>query len=110
MADTHATKPEISTGMTPRDAAQRLDAVGWGLFFLWVGSAWLAGIDEGVGLLGVGIITLGVQVLRRYAGLALEGFWVVVGSLFALGGLWQVLDAQLPLVPFLLVLDRKSVV
>jgi len=62
--------------------ARKLAAIGWGLFFIWVGVALFAHLGWGVGLLGVGIITLGVQATRKYFGLKLEGFWIAVGFLF----------------------------
>lgn len=83
--------------------ARRLDAVGWGVFFLWVGVALIAGFGWGVGLLGVGIITLGTQAARRSFGLAREGFWVLVGLLFVLAGAWEVLAVRHSLVPFVLI-------
>ena len=82
--------------------AHRLDAAGWGLFFVWVGIALMADIGWGIGLLGVGVITLGGQIARRSFGLALEGFWVVVGLLFLLGGIWELLGVPFGLVPLLL--------
>lgn len=72
-----------------RSLIKKLDAIGWGLFFIWIGAAFLADVGWGAGLLGVGIITLGGQVTRKYFGLPLEKFWIVVGSLFALLGIWE---------------------
>ena len=80
---------------------KNLDAAGWGLFFIWIGVAVLSKVGWGEGLLGVGIITLGAQVARRYFGLKLEGFWVVVGFFFVLGGVWKLLNVQLGLLPIL---------
>ncbi len=84
--------------------AHKLEAAAWGLFFVWVGVALIANIGWGVGLLGVGVIALVAQVARRSFGLAVERFWVVVGLLFVLGGLWELLGLQLNLVPVLLIL------
>jgi hypothetical protein len=89
--------------MSESDLAKKLDAAGWGLFFVWVGIAFLANLDLGVGLLGVGVITLGGQAARKHFNLKLEGFWVVVGLLFVVGGLWAWFGVELPLVPILLV-------
>ena len=83
--------------------AKKLDALGWGLFFIWVGIAFLADFHIGVGLLGVGIITLGGQAARKFLDLKLEGFWVVVGLLFFVGGLWELFEAEVGLVPILLI-------
>jgi hypothetical protein len=72
-----------------RDLANKLDAVGWGLFFIWVGVAFLADVAIGVGLLGVGVITLGMQAVRKYFQLDFEE--------------WELFAVELPLVPILLI-------
>ena len=87
----------------PSTLARRLDAIGWGAFFVWVGIAVLADIGVGIGLLGVGIITLGGQALRRTNALPLEGFWVVIGTLFLVGGMWEMFSIQVGLMPLLLI-------
>jgi hypothetical protein len=76
--------------------AKKLDAVGWGLFFIWVGIAFLANVGWGVGLVGVGIVALGAQAVRKYFGLPLERFWLVVGGAFVVWGVWRLLRIQLP--------------
>jgi hypothetical protein len=43
-----------------------LDAVGWGLFFIWMGIAILADVGWGVGLIGTGLIILGGLGAREY--------------------------------------------
>jgi hypothetical protein len=80
---------------------KKLDAAGWGLFFVWIGIALIADVGWGMGLLGVGIITLGAQAARNYFGLKLEGFWVVTGFLFVLGGVWELFNVPLDLMPIL---------
>ena len=81
----------------------KLDAAAWGLFFVWVGVALIANLGWGLGLLGVGVITLGGQLARKYFSLTVERFWVVVGLLFVLGGVWELLGLQFSLVPILLI-------
>ncbi len=82
---------------------KKLDAAGWGLFFIWTGIAFLADVGWGAGLLGVGLITLGAQATRRYFGLELEGFWIAVGFLFIVGGIWRLFNIQFSLWPILCV-------
>lgn len=82
-----------------RVTLQRLDAVAWGLFFLWVGIAFLTNLSWGIGLLGVGIIVLGGQAARKYVHLTLEAFWVVVGALFVMGGIWELLSVRVGMIP-----------
>ena len=91
-------------GTEPWLRARKLDATLWGVFFLWVGIALLAGLSWGVGLLGIGLITLGGQTARKTIGLELEGFWVVVGVLFLLAGVWSLLSVEIALIPFLLII------
>lgn len=75
--------------------SKKLDAAGWGFFFIWIGIAFLVGLDWGTGLLGVGIIGLAIQATRRYFGLAIDGFGLVVGIVFVVAGLWELLKVRL---------------
>ena len=84
--------------------ARKLDAIGWALFFIWVGIAWIANVGLGVGLLGVAAIILGMQAIRRLLGINVEFFWIVVGIGFGIGGLWEYLDVQTPLAPIVLII------
>lgn len=45
---------------------RKIDAVGWGLFFIWMGIAVLADVGWGVGLIGAGLIILGALAAREY--------------------------------------------
>jgi hypothetical protein len=91
---------------TPAERAkldQKLDSIGWGLFFLWVGTALLLGIGWGFGLLGVGAIVVGEQIARRVLGLAMNGFWVVIGVVFLLGGVSELIHIEITLLPVILI-------
>ena len=91
--------------MTKRGSLnKKLDAAAWGLFFIWTGIAFLAHVGWGAGLLGVGIITLGAQAARRYFALKLEGFWVAVGFLFTVGGIWKLFQVQVGFMPILCII------
>jgi hypothetical protein len=90
--------------MKQHDRTSKYDAIGWGLFFIWVGVAWITDVGWGIGLLGVAAITLGMQVARKISGEAVEGFWVLVGIGFAVAGFWELWAGQLPLAPFVLII------
>lgn len=84
---------------------RRVSGVAWGLLFVWVGIALLAQVGWGLGLLGVGAIILGAQAARRYVvGLPFEGFYLAIGVLVALGGIWALFNLQVALVPVLFLL------
>lgn len=91
-------------------AAARLDGIGWGAFFIWIGVALLFDVGWGPTLLGIGLITLGVQAARWLFGLRLEGFWLLVGVAFLVGGVWQLVDTAVPLLPVLLMLAGLALV
>ncbi len=83
---------------------KKFAAVGWGLFFIWIGICYIAGLTFTVGLLGVGIIILGLQLARMFSNVKFEAFWLVVGILFVLGGIWNLLKIEFDLVPILLII------
>ncbi len=84
--------------------AHRLNVAGWGLFFLWIGIVLLAKLSWGIGLLGVGIFILGGQVARKFMALRFETFWAVVGALFVIGGVWELLSLRVSLIPVFCIL------
>jgi hypothetical protein len=99
-----AKETEPSRTAERHELSAKLDSVGWALFFMWVGIAFLADVGWGWGLLGVGIIILGEAAVRRYLALKIEGFWVVCGLMFLVGGLSELFMVPWPLVPILLIL------
>ncbi len=78
---------------------KKLDAVGWGLFFIWTGIAFLTHVGWGVGLLGVGVIALGAQVTRKYLGLSADRFGLACGIIFAVWGVCVLLNIRLDETP-----------
>lgn len=100
---------EVETDATTGAMEARLSGVGWGLFILWIGVAFLAGVEAWITLLGIGVITLGTQAARKALGLDFEGFWLVVGVLFVLGGLWDLSGTTVPLLPVLLIVAGLAV-
>lgn len=83
--------------------SQKLDAIGWALFFIWVGIAILADIGWGWGLLGVATIILGETAIRWNLDMNIEGFWIVIGLMFLVGGLWELFQVPWPLAPILII-------
>ena len=87
----------------PPKFANKLPAAGWGLFFIWIGIALLLKLGTGIILLGIGTITLLVQMARKYLNLKLELFNVVLGLLFMIGGFWENYKPDFPLIPVFLI-------
>ncbi len=89
---------------------KKIEAAAWGLFFIWVGIAVFAHVGWAEGLIGAGIITLGAQAARKYFQLRLEGFWIALGSLFVVGGIWRLFDIQIKLLPIVCLIAGAALV
>ncbi len=104
------TEPQPPTPRERREAtgqkglSDKVDAAGWGLFFIWVGAAILADVGWGWGLAGVAAVILGEAALRWRLGLKVGGFWIAVGAVFLLGALWELFEVPWPLAPVLIIL------
>ncbi len=82
---------------------QKLDGMIWGLFFIWVGIVFLLDFSWSIGLIGIGIIILGEQVVRGHFKLKTQGFWITVGLLLVAGGFWRLCDVEISLFPIVLI-------
>jgi hypothetical protein len=109
MSDNSA-ETNTSHKRTQKRIAKRLEAAGWGLFFIWVGMSLLMDLSWGVGLIGVSAIILLGQAARRSFGLRLDLFWVVAGVLFLLGGVWELNSIDVDLLPILLILGGGALI
>ena len=98
-----ANPEEPKTVIIPKFAA-KLPAAGWGLFFIWIGIALLLKLGTGVILLGIGTITLLVQVARKYLNLRLQLFNVIMGLLFMICGFWENYKPDSPIIPVFLII------
>lgn len=98
------TDSESHLPSTDRDAlSQKLDTIGWALFLIWIGIAFLADVDWGWGFVGVAAIILGEAAVRWNLGLNIGGFWIVIGLMFLAGGLWELFEVPWPLAPLLII-------
>lgn len=86
-----------------RALGARIDAAAWGVFFVWVGLALLANLGWGVGLIGAGAIMLGAQAWRSVAGVRVDRFAAIVGVLFAVVGIGNLLGLRVEVVPLLFI-------
>ena len=73
---------------------KKLNAVGWAVFLIWMGIAFLANTSWAVGLLSVGVIVLGGQVARTYFRLPVDWFWVMTGIILVVLGACELLKIQ----------------
>jgi hypothetical protein len=92
-----------------RSIADKLHALGWGLFFIWLGILFVAGLGAEIGLLGIGALVLAMQATRKAFNLELEGFWLAMGGLFLAGGVWGLVNPAVPFVSFVLIVAGVAI-
>ncbi len=89
--------------MVGEGSAKKIEAISGSLFLLWIGIAWLMSLGPNIGSIGIGVIILGAQATKKYFGLKLEGFWLVVGAFFVVSGLGILSGVNIPLIPIILI-------
>jgi hypothetical protein len=90
-------RSEVSSG----DVSNRVARAVWGLLLIWTGTALLLHWSWGAGLVGAGAILLAAQAVRAYLRVKLDGFGLVAGLLLVVGGVWNLFNVTLDLVPLL---------
>lgn len=90
----------------PSDRDERLrqiDSAAWTVFFMWVGVVMLTGLPWDWFLVGVGVLILGAQMLRRQWNLKIDTFGLVIGVIILAAGVWDLLSLPWPLMPLILI-------
>ncbi|MBN1803954.1 MAG: hypothetical protein JW837_01765 [Sedimentisphaerales bacterium] len=83
--------------------AEKLPAAGWGLQFIWIGIVLLLKRKTSIILLGIGVIILLIQVVRKYLILRMQTAYIIIGLLFMLSGFLENWKPDLPLIPVFLI-------
>ena len=98
---------ENLTGIQERTDSEKatlgrnLTTAGWGFVFIWIGIVLLTQLSGGVALLGIGIIIIAMQIIRMRMNLRIELFRFIVGLFFVAGGIWDLYNTNLNLLPSL---------
>ena len=92
---------DLST-TTEREQAlhRKLDAIGWGAFFVWMGLTMLIKVfPAGTAAIGIGIIIMAEAVARLVLSASISAFWVLLGIIFLAAGFGEVFAINFPLLP-----------
>jgi hypothetical protein len=85
---------------TTKNISRNFDAIGWGALFIWWGiSLMLPSLPNGVAPLGTGLILIGVNIARKFAGLPMSGFSTTIGILAIVWGVLELVGVLVNL-PF----------
>ncbi len=86
---------------------RRLEAIGWALLLIFTGGIWLAPdglVPSGTWLVGVGLILLGLNVVRYTNSIPMKGLSSILGIVALVTGLGAFLGLHMPFWPILLIL------
>ena len=96
---------------------RNLDTIAWGAFFAWWGITELLGsLPEGVGIIGIGLIFVGLNLVRSMKGIPTSSFTTLLGMLalvwggLELAGVVLSLPFDLPIFAILLIVLGISLV
>jgi hypothetical protein len=98
---------EVDEKSRQHELGERIKKAGWALFLIMIGVLWIlpeSSFPDGSWLVGSGILILGVQLVRRLAGLAVSGGMLVFGGLVLGLGLGDVYGLNIPIFSSLLIL------
>jgi hypothetical protein len=98
-------------GIAKADLSKRLDEVGWGLFFLMAGGLMLIPderLPHGTWMIGMGVILLGLNVVRYLNHIRVNVFTAALGVLALAVGLGGFFGMQLPFFALFLLLIGAS--
>jgi len=103
MANTQSSLAQSPESSNTDQRVRQIESAAWAVFFIWVGIVMLAGLHWDWFLVGVGVLILGAQVMRRQWNLNIETFGVVIGLIILAAGVWDLLSLPLPLMPIILI-------
>lgn len=102
----------VAYDMGKRALDKRLESIAWGLFLIMLGGLWLIPeerVPEGMWLIGVGLIMLGLNLARYLNGIRASGFTIVLGILALGSGISDVAGIDLPVLPILIILVGANI-
>ncbi len=103
MADTQSFLVPSHQSPDQHERSRQVDSAAWAVFFIWVGIAMLTQVPWPWFLVGVGVLILSAQIMRRQWNLRIKRFFVAVGLIILAGGAWDLLALPWPFMPILLI-------
>lgn len=96
-----------------RRELEKLEKIGWGLFLVMLGAIWLfpdSIVPEGTFMFGVGVILLGLNLVKYSKGYRVNGFTVFLGIVALIAGLSSLLGRSVDIFPLILILWGVSII
>jgi len=110
-------RPAVDQAAQKREASRRLDAIGWGLFFLMLGGIWLSP-EEWIprdkqfmaAAIGVGAILIVMNIVRALVAVEPRVGAAVLGALILAWGVARFHGTDLPFFPILFLLIGVGII
>lgn len=99
--------------MREKREMERLEKFGWGLFLVMLGAIWLfpdSVVPEGTFMFGVGVILLGLNLVKYMKGFRVNGFTIFLGIVALIAGLSSLLGRSVDIFPLVLILWGISII
>ena len=99
--------------MNKEDLNSQLVSVSWALFLIMIGGLWLIPsyqVPESSWLLGVGVIFLGLNLIRYLNKIAMSWFTVVLGLAALVFGISGIYGISFPIFPLILILIGANII
>ena len=96
-----------------RKELEKFEKIGWGLFLVMLGAIWLfpdSVVPEGTFMFGVGIILLGINLVKYSKGYRVNGFTIFLGLVAIIAGLSSLLGRSVDIFPLVLILWGISII
>ncbi|WP_027581169.1 hypothetical protein [Bradyrhizobium sp. Ai1a-2] len=100
---------DTQSSLAPRDLSaqqhrsRQIDSGAWAVFLILLSGVMVGGLPLAWFLVGLGVLMLSVQLIRRQQSVKIETFDIVVGFIILATGIWDLLALPLPLMPILLI-------
>ena len=89
----------------------RLTSISWALFLIMVGGFLLVpSLPPGSWLIGIGVIMLGLNVVRSLNGIRMSTFTTVLGIIALAAGLGDFAGVDVPVFPLLIILVGAAII
>jgi hypothetical protein len=95
------------------DLDRRLTSTSWALFLIMVGGLLLvpsSSLPPGSWLIGVGVIMLGLNVVRNLNGIRMSSVTTILGIVALIAGLGDFAGVDLPVFPILIILVGAAII
>ena len=96
-----------------RKELERYEKIGWGLFLVMLGAIWLfpdSVVPEGTFMFGVGVILVGLNLIKYSKGYKVNGFTIFLGVVALIAGLSSLLGRSVDIFPLILILWGISII